>query len=477
MKRREFMQRTAGGVLATTPLAAATSSAAESPVPAKDPPQNTLDLTTLPNFCAHEHWGSIPAIGMSPEGFRADTETGAVPSRPVSVWDLVLDPYFGGFLAQAGTDPHQLATQAGAPDFISWWQKKPEEALAQLRAPLQNQALTGAFQCLRKGIAYLHGPDIGAFELEAWREADTAVANAYSDIFSWYSNAMEKIHFSGLIRPVHPEFYVREGTAASAKAELGFTHTIMRIDPLLHLWEKKSPRRDGLAKIAGVEPRDAQSWRNFITAILDLAAAHGTTGIKQLQAYSRPLRFEHRPDREIVWSGALSDEQVIAHQDWIVHECCKQANDRGWVHQIHVGTHNLTQSSPLPLQILAKRYPKMNIVMLHAWPFLSECGWLAKQYPNMYIDTCWQAILNPDFFRRALQEWLGYIPAHKLMCSHDATSIEMAAGSSLINREILSEILDQHALRIGIPPNDLQHLALSFLHTNATNLYPLSQTK
>lgn len=470
------MQRTAGGVLATTPLAAA-SATAESPAPPKDNAVTTLDLTTLPNFCAHEHWGSIPCIGMSKEGFRADTEAGALPSRPASVWDLVLDPYFGGFLANAGTDPKKLAEKAGAPDFVSWWQKQPEEALRQMHAPLQDQLFTGAFQCLRKGIAFLHGADIGTLEPGAWREADTAVERAYSDLFAWYPKAMEKSHFSGLIRPVHPEFYAREGSAASAKNELAFTHTIMRIDPLLNLWEKKSARREGLAKIAGVEPRDAQSWRKFITAILDLAAAHGTTGIKQAQAYSRPLRFEPRSDREIVWSGALSDAQIIAQQDWIVHECCKQANDRGWVHQIHVGTHNLTESSPLPLESLANRYSKMNIVMLHAWPFLSECGYLAKQYANVYIDTCWQVILNPDFFRRSLNEWLGYIPSHKLMCSQDATSIEMAAGSSLLIREILTDALARHGARIGMTFNDLQRLALNFLHTNTVHLYHLGQPK
>ncbi len=472
MKRREFMQRTAGGVLMTTPLAAA-GVAVESTAPTKEPLVKSLDLSSLPNFCAHEHWGSIPAIGSNAEGFRADTEAGALPSRPVSVWDLVLDPYFNGFLAQAGTDTKKLAEKAGAPDLAAWWQKQPETVLNQMRAPLRAHALTGAFQCLRKGIALLHGADIGSMELDAWQAADASVAQAYADIFGWYPKAMEKIHFSELIRPVHPEFYVREGSAASAKAERAFTHTILRIDPLLHLWEKKCPRRDSLAKLAGVEPRDAKSWRDFIRAILNLAEKQGTTGIKQLQAYSRPLRFDLRSDRDIVWSGALSKEEILAQQDWIVHECCQQAHDRGWVHQIHVGTHNLPESSPLPLESLAKRYPSMKMVLLHAWPFLSECGWLAKQYANVYIDTCWQPILNPDFFRRSLHEWLGYVSAHKIMCSQDATSIEMAAGSSLFVRELLTDVLTQQGARLGMGAEALQRTAADFLHNNAVRVYAI----
>src|SRR5215470_3504028 len=42
-------------------------------------PSHALDLSMLPNFCAHEHWGSIDSIGVVAEGFRADVERGATP--------------------------------------------------------------------------------------------------------------------------------------------------------------------------------------------------------------------------------------------------------------------------------------------------------------------------------------------------------------------------------------------------------------
>jgi hypothetical protein len=54
-----------------------------------------IDLQEIPNFCSHEHWGSIDSIGLAPEqgGFRADTVAGARPLRPTTIWDLILDPY------------------------------------------------------------------------------------------------------------------------------------------------------------------------------------------------------------------------------------------------------------------------------------------------------------------------------------------------------------------------------------------------
>ncbi len=74
-------------------------------------------------------------------------------------------------------------------------------------------------------------------------------------------------------------------------------------------------------------------------------------------------------------------------QDWIVHECCKYAQDIGWAHHVHVGTHNLPNSSPLPLAPLARRYPSMKVVMIHCWPFLDEAGTLARHNANIFIDT------------------------------------------------------------------------------------------
>ncbi|MCL5271214.1 MAG: hypothetical protein M1457_11860, partial [bacterium] len=57
-----------------------------------------LDLAALPNFCAHEHWGSIPPMMTPEDNFVADRQQGTTPSRRTGLLDLLLDPYFGGAL-------------------------------------------------------------------------------------------------------------------------------------------------------------------------------------------------------------------------------------------------------------------------------------------------------------------------------------------------------------------------------------------
>ncbi|MEX2594365.1 MAG: amidohydrolase family protein [Anditalea sp.] len=436
-----------------------------------------LDISKIPNFCTHEHWGSISSIGRAPEqgGFRCDTIAGAQPLHPPSIWDLLLDPYEHGWMSAADRNPNVAAKQAGQISYNQWWKNSPQESLDKFKLLNNVFVMTGGFQCTRRGIQYLYDHDIGKFSLQDWEKVDLQIQNNYADIFTWYQLAMKKAYFSELIRPVHPEYYVQEESKQSKMKELAFTHTIMRIDPLMDLWQDNSPRRDALAKIVGIEPGNPATWREFIRRLFDLAAENHTVGIKQLQAYRRNLSYESRTDSDVQFRGHLDSANILKFQDWVMHECCKQANERNWIHQVHVGTNNIGDSSPLPLQSLAVKYPKMKIVMIHCWPFLKEAGWLAKFIPNMYIDTCWLPILNPEFLREGFHLWLNYVPSHKIMLGHDSTHVEMATGSSLFTREILSESLIDQQKSLKMSDESLRRIAADLLQNNAVRLYEIGK--
>ncbi len=435
--------------------------------------QLKIDLSNLPNFCTHEHWGSIDSIGMAPEqnGYRCDTTAGALPLRTTSVWDLFLDPYEGGWLNAGERNPNIAAKEAGYSDLREWWLKSPAEALKSFQEVVRSSIITGGFQCTRRGIQVQYGKDLGKFELKDWSWVDEQVGERYQNAFDWYKQAMKRAHFSELIRPVHPEFYVWEQNDQSKREEAAFTHTVMRIDPLLDCWNDNNPRRDNLAKITGVDPIDAGSWKLFIEKLFDLAQANGFVGIKQMQAYRRSLHFHQHSDNSIRFRGALSNEEITAFQDWVVHECCRQCHERKLTHQVHVGTNNLKSSTPLPLQYLAERYPNMKLVMIHCWPFLQEAGYLAKMFHNIYVDTCWLPVLNPGFLRDAFHYWLNYVPAHKIMLGHDSTHVEMATGSSLFTRELLAESLVHQQKKLKMEKGALRSLAADMLHNNAVHVY------
>jgi predicted TIM-barrel fold metal-dependent hydrolase len=300
-------------------------------------------------------------------------------------------------------------------------------------------------------------------------DLSVAIAGRYNALFDWYETAMERVGFTGLIRPVHPEFYFTIDNDLAWK-EVGFTRTVMRIDPILGFWEE-SERRSALFEKVGTGAGDAESWRTFLEKMVTLARENGCVGIKQLQAYRRNLDFEKPDDRQVKFSGELSPEEQALFQNWMVNECSRLADDLGWPHQVHVGTHNLPESNPLPLQKLARNYRKQKIVQIHCWPYQREAGYLAKLFPNVYIDTCWQAVLNPAYLRESMDNWLHYVPLHKITMGNDSTSIEMATGSSLISRTILMASLDRQFSAWYADGRRKMEMVFDFMHNNAVDLY------
>lgn len=128
-------------------------------------------------------------------------------------------------------------------------------------------------------------------------------------------------------------------------------------------------------------------------------------------------------------------------------------------------------SNPIPLSALGDRYPNMKIVMLHGWPYLNEVAFLAKNKPNFYIDICWLPVLSPAFLDEALDTYLNYVPYDKIMLSNDATTIEMAVGSSMYIRKLLAEKLMYQKENTGLADDLFRKAAYDMLYGNALRLY------
>ena len=428
-----------------------------SPGPLKIPDE----LCTIPNFCTHEHWGSVSSIGHAPGMFNADTIAGALPEFSTNLFHLLVDPYMSGNLHGTG--------KVSTADLDELSKGSPAKALKMLAPLLEENKLTGTFLTTRLGIEHLYDGHLDLENLPMMEGLNESIASNYSSLFDWYENAMQKVGFTELIRPVHPEFYFTIDNEV-ARHEMSFTRTVIRIDPLLSFWED-SERKEKLFEKVGGEARDAVSWRGFLEKLITLAREQGCVGIKQLQAYRRHLDFEKPKDGEVKFGGKLTENEQIIFENWVVNECCKLANELNWPHQVHVGTHNLPDSNPLPLRKLARNFPKQKIVQIHCWPYQREAGHLAKSYPNVYIDTCWQVVLNPDYLRESLVQWLHYVPFSKITMGNDSTSIEMAAGSSLISRTILMESLDRNFSAWYVGEQKKMDIVYDFMHNNAVDVY------
>ena len=349
--------------------------------------------------------------------------------------------------------------------------KDPESVFRILEKPLEEFRMKGSYQTLRLGIHYAYGYDIANCVFGDWLEVNSLIGSRYEKLFAWYPELMKKASLDKLCRPVHPEFYLGDFSSARAIEESAFTATLMRVDSLLDFWKQDEPRREILADATGIDPVDARSWELFLEKILTLAEEKGCIGIKQLQAYFRDLDFQVHDGKSVRFRGNLDTREIRRFQDWVIHALCRLAHEKNWPHQVHVGTHNHPHSNPLPLERIATTYPKQKMVMLHCWPYVEEAGYLAQSHPNVFIDTCWQPMLNPQFLKDSLQKWLGYIPLNKITMSNDATSVEMAVGASLLSRKTLKLLLPELSPLLGIRKENFREVVHQLLWSNAYDIY------
>lgn len=414
-----------------------------------------MDLSDIPVYCGHEHWGSLSSFGFEAEGFRPDCIAGAVPQRETTPQDILFDPYMSGNFQGASL---------AVPDFLEG--ESGREVFERISSVLSS---SGTWIATARGINELYGHDVSSFDEFSSPELKKQVVENYSATFRWYRSAMEKSGLTGVIRPVHPSWYFLEDEEKDSLEERSLIRTNMRIDPFLTFYDRNSAALEFLVEVVDVEPIDGPSWKEFLDKLFNLASEKGCVGIKQFQAYHRDLDFRPVNEAQVKFGNINSEEEIRNFQDWIVNLCCELAHERGWSHQIHTGTHNFPHSNPLPLKTLAERYSNMKIVMLHCWPYIDESGFLAKNIPNMYIDTCWQPILNPRFLEQSFASWLNYVPLNKITCSNDATSVEMAAGSAALTREILARSLKNASF--GETEDILRQRAFRLLFENSVELY------
>lgn len=119
-------------------------------------------------------------------------------------------------------------------------------------------------------------------------------------------------------------------------------------------------------------------------------------------------------------TGAVDARDGRALGDYMFHQLIQRAAEEGLPVQIHTGYlagnwGSLAGTKALHLLPIFDRYRTVRFDLFHAsWPWASELGAIAKNYPNVWADLCWAWAMNPAESERALGEWLDGVPFNKI---------------------------------------------------------------
>lgn len=117
---------------------------------------------------------------------------------------------------------------------------------------------------------------------------------------------------------------------------------------------------------------------------------------------------------QIRTGGPIDVQGNLLH--YIFDKLVEYAGELNMVICIHTGVWgNINYKNPLLIYDVIERHPGVTFDVYHmGMPFLHECGFLGKNYPNAYLNMCWSYIVSEKMATRGLDEWLDYIPYNKI---------------------------------------------------------------
>jgi uncharacterized protein len=231
--------------------------------------------------------------------------------------------------------------------------------------------------------------------------------------------------------------------------------------------------------------------------VLDIAfkkavEVEGIVGVKSGLAYHRKIHYEDVPAHR---AGSLfsklhensqrldSDEQKLL-EDFMMHQVIERAVKYDLPIQIHTGiltgnfnNNPIGNTNAVHLSNLFQKFREGKFILFHGnFPYMDELSYLAKHYPNVYIDMCWMHIVSPSASKRYLEEWLLTVPSNKIMAfGGDYTVTELTHGHSLMARQTVAEVLTKMVHGGHVTEEEALVLAERILKKNALDLFKLEK--
>lgn len=189
------------------------------------------------------------------------------------------------------------------------------------------------------------------------------------------------------------------------------------------------------------------------------------------------------PDRET----AMQDFRQLSHGETIstdsplfcviLHDKLELCAKLGLVAAVHTGVWgDISHLSPLPLFSVVEQHPDTVFDVYHmGMPFVRECAFLGKNYPNVYLNLCWSHCVSEFISRQAINEWLDLMPVNKIFgFGGDVITLpEQIWGQLEHARQNLCHVLANRILQERMDLEYARFILKLWLHDSPAAVYKL----
>ena len=191
-------------------------------------------------------------------------------------------------------------------------------------------------------------------------------------------------------------------------------------------------------------------------------------------------------NRSSAWDGVRQEPGAVDARtarplgDYMLHRFIQRAADDGIPMQFHTGylagnwgALDRTEVSFL-ISLLAK-YRTVRFDLFHgSWPWGSELGTLAKNYPNVWPDLCWAWTMDPAASERALSEWIDAVPFNKIFAYGADTGLPWCnTGYSLQAKLGIARVLEGKIAAGYVSESTAREIAEQIMLRNGEAFYGL----
>ncbi|MCG6911435.1 MAG: amidohydrolase family protein [Deltaproteobacteria bacterium] len=252
-------------------------------------------------------------------------------------------------------------------------------------------------------------------------------------------------------------------------------HRVVRIEPLI---------------LSAIHNADnfIDCEKRYVELLEQAAKDPRTIAFKTIIAYRTGLDVAN-PSQEQVkkyyteWKAAnwREDRSVSKPvRDHLLHVAMGVANDVGIPFHIHTGGGDpdvlLRYARPSLLKPLLGRYMAQSIVLIHGgYPWMEETAFLASIFPRAYVELSVMTPWSTLYIDRALELFLGSVPANKIFHGSDeASEPELFWLAARQTKAALKRVLTRAVELDMLSMENAKKIGTGILSRNALELHGLS---
>jgi hypothetical protein len=230
-----------------------------------------------------------------------------------------------------------------------------------------------------------------------------------------------------------------------------------------------------LSERNNVQISDYQTYLDLLGNYMIGCKQNGTVGFKIAAGqYVEPDMEKACQSFGEVLNGAKPEKELIGTTlDYIFEKCV----ELDWPVAVHCGIwwdYRTVDSKPM-IDIVT-RYPEVRFDLYHlGMPFVRDTIFIAKNFPNAYLNLCWTYIISQSITEQAIQEIIDTVPVNKIFAfgGDSCWSVESVYGHLKMARQTLAKALSERVENELLDLDGARHILKLWMYDNPVAFYRL----